>query len=356
MRQVQMTGEKHDGFIDTFFQRSKNLNIELAFHREALLRNELLNISALRKISPLLEQMIHRGQQALALRVLRNFLPKLETRQERGRDEEQALKMTFRLWEESCAEAVANDSRGLFTFPDPSEFAGDDYMSPMLHIDVTPTRILLSGPQWHVSNRVIRAYPEHWHHFARVMFTNEDRESVTTIKPNYGFRESEEYIQSRVLDVLMHGINVAGRHYDLLAWSSSSMSTHTVWFVTPFKDEKGNRVDANVIRRSLGDFSDVIREPARYGARLSQAFSATARTVEVPVQLIHSRPDKFTHDGQIFTDGVGQISPALWLMFGNRMLPSTANTGSANCSRPLHHLQSKFDLAETKVCLRSILD
>lgn len=181
----------------------------------------------------------------------------------------------------------------------------------MLHIDVTPTRVLLHGPHYHVSNRVIRSYPNHWHHFARVTFTNEDRDLATSIRPNYGFDDSERCIQSCVLNVLLHGLNVAGRHWDLLAWSSSSMSTHTVWFVTPFVDNNGQRIDANVIRSRLGDFSDVIRSPALYGARLSQAFSATARTISVPASHIHAKPDKVSEQGMPYTDGVGQISPEL---------------------------------------------
>ncbi|SPO21803.1 related to RNA-directed RNA polymerase [Ustilago trichophora] len=311
MRQVKMVQDHHNRFVESFFRRSKNLNIELAFLREALIRNELLNISALIKINGRLDNMISQDRHELALRVLKNFLPKLEVRQERGKDEEQVLKNTNKLWEEACKEAVANDSRGLITLFDPSQGSDDGHFARMLHIDVTPTRILLSGPQWHISNRVIRTYSDHWHHFARVMFTNEDREGVTTIKPNYGFAESEDYIQSRVLGILMHGLNVAGRHWELLAWSSSSMSTHTVWFVTPFQDASGRKIDANFIRSSLGDFSDVIRSPAQYGARLSQAFSATARTISVPNAQIQNQPDIKMHDGQVYTDGVGSISPEL---------------------------------------------
>ncbi|KAJ1039085.1 hypothetical protein NDA10_003197 [Ustilago hordei] len=312
MRQIQMAQDSNSGFIERFFNRSKKLDIELAFVRESLLRNELVSISALNKeINHRLEDMIHQGNQQLALRALKNFVAKLELRQERGKDEEQGNKKTARLFEESRAETESNTSRDLFVDLDSFLATVDDVYSPMLHIDVTPTRILLHGPHYHVSNRVIRSYPNHWHHFARVTFTNEDRDLATSIRPNYGFDDSERYIQSRVLNVLLHGLNVAGRHWDLLAWSSSSISTHTVWFVTPFVDNNGQRIDANVIRSRLGDFSDVIKSPALYGARLSQAFSATARTISVPASHIHAKPDKVSEQGMPYTDGVGQISPEL---------------------------------------------
>ncbi|KAJ1033486.1 hypothetical protein NDA13_001477 [Ustilago tritici] len=312
MRQIQMAQDSNSGFIESFFNRSKKLDIELAFVRESLLRNELVRISALNKeINHRLEDMIHQGNQQLALRALKKFVAKLELRQEHGKDEEQGNKKTVRLFEESRAETESNTSRDLFADLDSFLATVDDVYSPMLHIDVTPTRVLLHGPHYHVSNRVIRSYPNHWHQFARVTFTNEDRDLATSIRPNYGFDDSERYIQSRVLNVLLHGLNVAGRHWDLLAWSSSSMSTHTVWFVTPFVDNNGQRIDANVIRSRLGDFSDVIRSPALYGARLSQAFSATARAISVPASHIHFKPDKVSEQGMPYTDGVSQISPEL---------------------------------------------
>ncbi|SJX61154.1 related to RNA-directed RNA polymerase [Sporisorium reilianum f. sp. reilianum] len=299
MQDLQVVKDNNDTLIAGFFRKSGTLDIELAFLRESLLRNELLGTSALFNIiDKSLNELLSRGQYTLALRVLKNLVPKLEARQERGNTDEQIHCFTKRLWEEACEEAVANDGKGLLTFMEPSHMKGDTLMSPFLHIDLTPTRVLLSGPHWHMSNRVIRSYPGHWDHFARLSITSESREGATTITPNYGFDDAERYIRGRVLDILKNGIIVAGRRFQLLAWSSSSMSSHTVWFVTPFLDATGRLVDANSVRKSLGNFKDVIRKPAMYGARLSQAFSATATTIKIPKEHIH-------------TDGVGQISPAL---------------------------------------------
>lgn len=311
MSDIEMTQDDHAKFIEDFFVRSQALSVELAFQREALLRNELLNISALDKINNRLDDWIFHGKSDRALLVLKNFVPKLELRQVSGKSQEQRMDHTERLWKEACKEAD-EDSKNLLTFLDPVSSRDDDHLSQFLHIDITPTRVLLSGPQWHVSNRVMRAYRKHWACFARVTFTNEDRESITTPKPDFGFKESEGYIKGRVVSILKHGLHLAGRQWELLAWSSSSMSTHTVWFVTPFVDDEGRRINADVIRRSLGDFSDVIRSPARYGARLSQAFSATARTIKVPRENLLRRPDiVMQNGGASYTDGLGQISSEL---------------------------------------------
>ncbi|KAJ9477660.1 RNA-directed RNA polymerase [Pseudozyma hubeiensis] len=315
MRQVQTVPDSSAALIHRFFRRSPDIDIELAFLRESLLRNELVGTSILSTLTMRLDQLIARGQQNLALRTLKNLITRLEARQERAKTEEQEHQYTLRQWNEAAAEAVKDSASSLLTFFEPSRSRDDSLLSPFLHVDVTPTRILLSGPFYHMSNRVIRSYRAHWHHFARVTFTNESREGATTITPNYGFSQSEEYILNRVMWFLAYGINIAGRHWDLLAWSSSSMSTHTVWFITPFNDETGRRIDANVIRNSLGDFKDVIRSPALYGARLSQAFSATASTVQIPEEHMKKLKDIVTynekHAKQIHTDGVGQISPEL---------------------------------------------
>ncbi|GAC97192.1 hypothetical protein PHSY_004777 [Pseudozyma hubeiensis SY62] len=313
-RQIQVVQDNNGPRISAFFQRSAELDIELAFLREILLRNELVGISVLRDLGERIDKLVRRGQSKLAVLILKNLVPRLEARKERGKSEEQTRKIALRLWQEASDEAVGNGVNGLLTFFEPSLSNDDGLLSQFLHIDVTPTRILLSGPHYHMSNRVIRSYRDHWHHFARVTFTNESREGATTINPNYGFDESEHYILDRVLTFLKEGINIAGRHWDLLAWSSSSMSTHTVWFVTPFTDKHGRKIDADFIRKSLGDFKDVIRKPALYGARLSQAFSATASTVHIPQELMYELPDIYTHTDhgkQNHTDGVGQISPAL---------------------------------------------
>jgi RNA-dependent RNA polymerase len=71
-------------------------------------------------------------------------------------------------------------------------------------------------------------------------------------------------------------------------------------------------VDAKTIIHGLGDFKHLdSRCPARYAARLSQAFTATD-AVSVEVEEILHIEDISTADNKFhFTDGVGTLSPAL---------------------------------------------
>ena len=86
-------------------------------------------------------------------------------------------------------------------------------------------------------------------------------------------------------------------------------------FVKPFRDAHRGLVNAMTIIDGLGDFEKLdarlVYCPARYAARLSQAFTATdAVSVEVeeilPIKDISTADNKFH-----FTDGVGTLSPEL---------------------------------------------
>lgn len=85
-------------------------------------------------------------------------------------------------------------------------------------------------------------------------------------------------------------------------------------FVRPFTDQQHRRVDARSIIKSIGNFENLsfdrtlLRCPARYAARLSQAFTATDATL-VEVEEIINIADIMTQNGKhCFTDGVGTIS------------------------------------------------
>lgn len=74
-------------------------------------------------------------------------------------------------------------------------------------------------------------------------------------------------------------------------------------------DQNGQQVTGATIRARLGDFAKVARCPARYGARLSQAFSATDPSVKVRAEDILHVDEKRALDNSLFTDGVGTITP-----------------------------------------------
>ena len=189
------------------------------------------------------------------------------------------------------------------------------------HVSVTPTAMKLSGPFQERSNRVLRRYPDQHSCFLRVTFEEETRlqlrfdrevDGATFVKKRYGtiLRET--------------GLKIAGRRHRFLAYSQSALKHHSVWFMRPFKDKDGALVDPAFIIDSLGDFDNssdpkLIYCPGRYGARISQAFTATDSSISIQPGEIHRAldievlkdPDNPSSGKWNFTDGVGTVSPEL---------------------------------------------
>ena len=71
--------------------------------------------------------------------------------------------------------------------------------------------------------------------------------------------------------------------FEFLAYSQSALKQYTVWFVTPFRDGNGRLLDAESIRGAIGSAwpRELLQCPARYAARLSQAFTATEFSVMI---------------------------------------------------------------------------
>jgi len=73
---------------------------------------------------------------------------------------------------------------------------------------VTPTGLLLRGPDASVSNRVLRKYSDQSEYFLRVFFADEDGMSVL-----HDPRASHDNVYARFRNVLLGGIPIAGRLY-----------------------------------------------------------------------------------------------------------------------------------------------
>lgn len=167
------------------------------------------------------------------------------------------------------------------------------------HITLTPTRKVLEGPYPTDSNRVIRSYRGYQDHFLRVDFRDEDLASY-----RFGWEvDGEPFLHDCVGKVLKKGFTIAGRDLQFLGYSTSSLREHSVWFMHPFTDSTGNRITVESIRAALGDFSRLLRTPARYAARLGQAFTATIPSITVQDDEIEYVDDLGSH-----TDGCGTIS------------------------------------------------
>jgi RNA-dependent RNA polymerase len=172
------------------------------------------------------------------------------------------------------------------------------------HVIITPSRILLEGPYTTQSNRVIRHYQSHdpslAERFIRVEFRDEDRLAYRWD----GDVDGTWFLKQRVGGILRHGFELGGRAFEFLAYSTSALREHSVWFVSPFRDPVEGYVTSEKIRSSLGDFSKLLRMPSKYAARIAQAFTATNPSKKIRSDQWEEQPDLGDH-----TDGVGTISP-----------------------------------------------
>lgn len=91
----------------------------------------------------------------------------------------------------------------------------------------------------------------------------------------------------------------------------SSLRNRSTWFCTEFEGD-GKIINAEYIRNNLGDFEKVKREPARYGARMAQAFTATDPSIvldkDIELETIPDIEKMYRGELLCFTDGVGRIS------------------------------------------------
>ncbi|XP_044723884.1 RNA dependent RNA polymerase domain-containing protein [Hirsutella rhossiliensis] len=180
-----------------------------------------------------------------------------------------------------------------------------DHQTWVFKAMVTPTRVILQGPDAESKNRVLRMFPDHGDHFLRVCFCDEDGQDL-----HFNPRVSNDVVFERYRKVLQAGIQVAGRCFAFLGFSHSSLRSHSTWFLAPFIDQNMQRHDYDTILRTLGDFSE-IRIAAKCAARIGQAFSETPYAVDLVRTNIMSRsiPDVKSADGtRVFSDGVGTIS------------------------------------------------
>jgi len=189
------------------------------------------------------------------------------------------------------------------------------------HVIVTPSRILLEGPYTTQSNRVIRHYLSHdpalVECFIRVEFRDEDRLHYRWD----GDVDGSWFLQHRVGGILRDGFTLGGRIFEFLAYSTSALREHSVWFMAPFRDPKEGYVTAEKIRAGLGDFSKLLRTPSKYAARIAQAFTATDPSVKIRRDQWEEQPELGPH-----TDGVGTISPELASMIWEAKCKVSGNT------------------------------
>lgn len=170
---------------------------------------------------------------------------------------------------------------------------------------VTPTRIVLHGPEAESKNRILRKFSSYTEYFLRCLFCDDDGQELS-----FNPRVSNDVVYERYRSVLSDGIRIAGRHFGFLGFSHSSLRSHSAWFAATFIDKDFKQHKYDDIIKGLGNFED-IRVPAKCAARIGQAFSETPYAVpifEVGIQTRYIHDVKTADGARVFSDGVGTIS------------------------------------------------
>jgi hypothetical protein len=166
--------------------------------------------------------------------------------------------------------------------------------------------MILRGPEWSVSNRILRRYSQHSDYFMRVSFADEDGLSIF-----HDPKAVQNQVYTRFRDILCDGISIAGRHFEFLGFSHASLRYHETWFMAPFVQGNATICAKDVIK-DLGDFTN-IHCSAKCAARIGQAFSDTIFAVPIPyTALILEHKADIRRNGRIFSDGCGSMSLELF--------------------------------------------
>ncbi|KAJ3069244.1 hypothetical protein HDU99_002988 [Rhizoclosmatium hyalinum] len=215
----------------------------------------------------------------------------------------------------------------------------------MHQLKISPRDEYLEGPYIDQSNRVVREYSKYMAHFLQVAFVGLDG---SQIGQHMFFADNEQYgeyhFEGKIHYHLANGVTVSGRLFKFLAFSSSSLKEGRFLFFHEPKD--GSNVTVDSIREWMGDFS-MIKNPARYSARLAQALTSTTPTIEIQPHEVEMHAPDVERNGYVFSDGIGTISPdladAIWISFKNKKPPnSTFQSASKNISPVPSAFQIRF--------------
>jgi hypothetical protein len=274
---------------------------KLKFQIQMLAANGILTRSQILSVIPNIVGVLQRSGVSICIAAIQRFrsqIPWAGAETDARDIDLQSLVQLLR-----SAEDYAKTNAEFLSSDGSFEHAGEN-MAMVHRLTVTPAGGYLYGPDAEPMNRVLRKYPKHHEFFLRVSFTDEDGEPV-----RYNPRVSNDQIFSiRFKSVLREGINIAGRKYDFLGFSHSSLRAQSCWFMAPFPYE-GSLLYDRVLIKQLGDFTQ-IRCPAKCAARIGQAFSETPTAITFPPGTVKKMAD-IEHNGRVFSDGVGTMSTSV---------------------------------------------
>lgn len=295
---------RNEDALDDFLSR---LPFPAAFEVEKAITNRILTVDGAISLQDTLTELSESSHDDLAS-ILRKFITDLEEeevparrrRRRRRRRSSDEHPLALRL-KQAASDYIADKQKPRGRLQ-PTTSAP----SYTFHLILTPTRHILEGPNADQSNSVLRRFGKS-ENFLRVSFQDENRSRLRgDFETSIG-----DLLSGRYRPVLLNGCQVAGRRYQFLGYSMSGLREHSMWFVTPFTDVDGKLWDAEAIRSSLGDFSRLLYQPARLGARWSQAFSATDPSVVIQPHEIRKIDDRKSPSGTVMTDGCSPISTEL---------------------------------------------
>ncbi|KAA1139129.1 hypothetical protein PGTUg99_036395 [Puccinia graminis f. sp. tritici] len=303
------------------------LDLAVAFQLDSLLYNLILNPLQIIQLGGLVKDM----EPTLAERVLIRLASDLsqdQTGQQQIDRQNQTVSFSddqlvqkFQAARERCS---SKSKKNLF---DRQERL--DNVFKCRSVTITPTTLILEGPLPEESNSILRLY-DYNSAFIRVAIRDEDGSNYHHDREVDG----RTFLKQRYRPFLVDGLYVAGRRFMFLGYSSSALKCHQAWFVCPFV-HKGAVMSAEKIRSRMGTFSLVNRIPARYMARIAQAFTTTQKAVTLAPSQLRKIPD-VQRNGSVFTDGVGTISPSLarqveQALLGTMMVLKRRNAINSSC-------------------------
>lgn len=228
----------------------KDLPFELAFEVEKAITNWTLSTRDVASLKPNLEELCNTYGDAAAP-IFRQFITLLED-EGRERQRGRGRRARDRRLASTTLEGRLTHATELYLEEQarPRGRLAPALINPAItysyHMILTPTRHILEGPVADQSNSVLRRFKRH-ECFLRVSFQDENRSKLR--------RDLEtsitDLLRKRYRPILLDGCFVAGRRYHMLGYSMSGLKEHSLWFVTPFRDENGRVLNAQLIRESL---------------------------------------------------------------------------------------------------------
>ncbi|KAI5844566.1 RNA dependent RNA polymerase-domain-containing protein [Morchella snyderi] len=291
-------------FVSSFRKLTEILLAEfdfpIAFQLNALCANGILPPYAILPLVPAVSELVIRFGATQAAGIMQMFVRSVTSVDPLGEIDGLSYNNLFEVLK-SCIVDYERLNPHSSSADSAAEEAGMTYI---YHSTITPAGCYFYGPTLEMQNRVLRKYPQDHGSFLRVFFGDEDGDQLL-----FEHSVAQHLIYDgqfrNYLSPSGSGIVIAGRPFQFLGFSSSSLRASSCWFMAPFIFN-GVYLDAARIIENLGDFSRITC-PGRCAARIGQAFSDTVGSIEVPH---HSEIEigDIERNGRCFSDGVGKIS------------------------------------------------